>query len=169
MEWGHPDIILKGKMYTMKNSSFIGYRTGVRTVSQLIDTVKRFPPSSSAAGAIARVMKPILCRSKQWTKYERAARKQLKLMELPRYRNWVHLVVHYYPENWASRPDIDGIVTAMMDLLQDNDKALFRGVYANDKQVACVDGSRLMLPDNNNPRVEIWVREYIPSACEFRG
>ncbi len=96
-----------------------------------------------------------------------------------RYNGWVHVMWRYYPPD-NRRIDNDSVSTGLCDILQDkwdnvkivDQKEKIRtheGYFPDDKWVAHFDGSRTMLPDKENPRLEVWVWPYAPGEGEYRG
>lgn len=109
-------------------------------------------------------------RDKAWSDYKSAARaqvlRQLYAMRLPTFGlarlslRWL-----YFPPDRRWMPDFDGILSSIMDILKGKDI----GLFDDDDQVAHCDGSRIMLPDHDNPRLEIEMAKYTPPPGEYRG
>lgn len=94
-----------------------------------------------------------LLQSKAYVEYEQAALWQLKAQRRGQGLGTanIHLKVSYFMPNRRGWPDLVGLMQATADILE---KA---GIYENDRQVTCWDGTKIAGIDKDNPRAVIEV------------
>jgi Holliday junction resolvase RusA-like endonuclease len=179
-----PHYVITGRLPSHKNN----YRPklllkGIKTSVELAEAVEKEVKKGkwTFEGAVRQVVTPIITHGKEFRRWRIDAQRQMRAQLRKNHRQFkgqVHVKLHYYPPD-RRKIDLDSVFTGIFDILQDlNEKRniggmkkrvqIYQGVFSDDKYVANVDGSRIMAPDKDNPRVEIWVYPYIPSACEFR-
>ena len=95
--------------------------------------------------------KPFVVQSEQYQTYETACLWVLKKYRGPKFTGPVHLQARYWMPDRKSWPDLPGLYQATADILE---KA---GIIDNDRNIVCMDGSRIVGVDKENPRVEIMV------------
>ena len=92
-----------------------------------------------------------LNQSKQYQDYETECLWRLKTYYGPKFTSSIRLTCLYWMPDHRGWPDLPGLYQATADILE---KA---GIIVNDRNVVCMDGSRIVGVDKENPRVEIMV------------
>ena len=97
--------------------------------------------------------KAFIAQSEAYQNYETECLWRLKTYRGPKFAGSVHLQTRYWMPDRRSWPDLPGLYQATADILE---KA---GIIDNDRDIVCMDGSRIEGVDKENPRVEVVVEE----------
>jgi len=105
---------------------------------------------SNSRRLVKRGSRPMFIKSQKALDYGEAFAAQCpQLDEVIEHPVYVVMTIWYA----SRRPDIDGGVSLVLDLMQGK-------IYKNDRQVHCIIASKKL--DRENPRVEVEVRKYDP-------
>lgn len=107
----------------------------------------------------AKAGRPRMIQAKPYREYEEACLWRLKMYRGPHFAGRVNLCAHYWMPSRASWPDLMGLVQATADILERAE------ILDNDRQVASLDGSRIMGVDKLNPRAEIEIEEVVEKGA----
>jgi Holliday junction resolvase RusA-like endonuclease len=98
--------------------------------------------------------RPRIIQAKAYYVYAHSAVAQLKEQYQGKhpFKNAIAVSVQYWLPNRRGRPDLNNLLSATADLLED------AGVIENDHFIVSWDGSEIAGMDKNNPRAEITIR-----------
>ena len=99
-----------------------------------------------------RTLKPRVRQSEAYLTYEEASLWHLKKYK-QRHNGKVALCARYYMPNYASWPDLIGLLQATCDILEKSQ------IIENDRYVVRLDGSEIVGVDKQKPRVEVIIEE----------